>query len=636
MKEFISIIIPCYNVELYIEKCIDAILNEDYKNYEIILIDDCSTDNTLKIIKKYEKKYSFIKVLQNEVNSGAGYSRNKALSIAKYDIISFIDSDDYIEKNFHYELLSNMKENNSSISLCDIYIKYDKDFKEQDSRSDAILGDVTKYNAINNGFAASPCNKLFKKELFKNNLFAENIMNEDIPAIIGCIIDAKKISYTKNTYYNYFQRSSSVQNESIAFKRFDLFKAIGILIKRKKIDKEYYDAIIYNQVILFFLYVIPKEKSFFKRYKLLKEYSRLSKPYNIRQNRLFWSFLTSQGRLSKYYYKMLFKLNESGFSFLADLQIELYLFYKNHLKSSVIKPSINLDDLIICAKKQNNKKEKIKLSVIVPNYNYEKFMFERLYSILNQTEKVNEIIILDDCSTDNSRELIDKIVESLSPFVNIKKVYNEQNSGSAFKQWKKGFEEANGDYVWIAEADDYCEKTFLKNVIKPIIDDSEVMLSYSDTAFIDKNGKIILKSIKPEIDILKTKHWDSNYVNNGLDEINNYSYLNCTIANVSSVIFKNDNYKEEFELSGKFKQAGDWLFYVNVIKKGKVAFTNKPLNYYRVHGNNVTSTTKKQAHFNEIKKVHLYLEEKYGFTKDQKKEIKNRYDFLEKVWNLKE
>ncbi len=637
MKDYISIIIPCYNVSKYISKCIDAILNETYKNYEIILVDDCSTDDTYKIIKKYEKKYDFITVIQNEKNSGAGYSRNNALKIAKYDLISFIDSDDYIESNFHEELLKNMKENKSDIAICDIYMKYEEGFDEADIRYDACVGVVTKHNIINNGLAASPCNKLFKKELLENNTFAEQLMNEDILAVIGCIMDAKKVSYTTDTFYTYLQRKSSVQNETISFKRFDLFEVMNLLIKRKGVtdeNRDYYDALIYNQIILFFIYVIPKEKSFSKRYKLLKKYSKLSKPYNIRQNKLFWQFLTNQGRMSKYYYKLLFKLNHMGLSFLANLQLEFYLFYKNHLKKSVINDKITIDTLISCAKKQSNKRKKINLSVVIPNYNYEEFMFERLYSILNQTEKVSEIIILDDCSSDNSRELIDKIVDKLKPFINIRQVYNEENSGSAFKQWKKGFEEATGDYIWIAEADDYCEKTFLKNVIKPIIGDPEVMLSYSDTAFIDKYGKIILKSIKSEIDILKTKHWDSNYINNGLEEIKNYSYLNCTIANVSSVIFKNDNYKEEFELSSKFKQAGDWLFYVNVIKRGKVSFINKPLNYYRVHGNNVTSTTKKQAHFDEIKKIHAYLRKVYSFSEEQEEKIKDRYEFLEKVWNL--
>lgn len=103
-NEGISVIIPSYNTSQYIIKCLDSILNQTYKNLEIIVIDDCSTDDTVKIVNKYIKKHSNVKLLINENNSGAGFSRNRGIEIAKYDLISFIDSDDYVENNYHEEL----------------------------------------------------------------------------------------------------------------------------------------------------------------------------------------------------------------------------------------------------------------------------------------------------------------------------------------------------------------------------------------------------------------------------------------------------------------------------------------------------------------------------------------------------
>ena len=237
-----------------------------------------------------------------------------------------------------------------------------------------------------------------------------------------------------------------------------------------------------------------------------------------------------------------------------------------------------MNDLIKLAIKQSKMKNNKKtISVVVPNYNYEQYLSERLYSILYQQVKIDEVIILDDCSKDNSRKLIDKIVKNLKKYINIRSVYNEENSGSAFKQWEKGFSLAKSDYVWIAEADDYCDKRTLKNMLKPILKNDDIVISYVDTAFMDKDGKIFLKTIKPEIDIMKTGHWNSNFINDGKDEFNNYTFLNCTIANVSSVLIKNGDYTELFKLSGKYKQAGDWLFYANLMHKGYVAFYNKPL-----------------------------------------------------------
>ena len=275
-----------------------------------------------------------------------------------------------------------------------------------------------------------------------------------------------------------------------------------------------------------------------------------------------------------------------------------------------------------------------KVSVIVPNYNYEKFLIERIYSILNQKVKIGELIILDDCSKDNSKQLIKRITVRLGKHMNIRYIFNEENSGSAFKQWQKAFEESKGEYVWIAEADDYCDKTFLKTITKPIKENNEVVISYCDTAFIDKDGNIITRSIKPEIDIMKTNHWDSDFIRDGIDEIKEYAFLNCTIANVSSVIFKNGNYSEYFKEAGKFKQAGDWLFYIDIMSTGKIAYSNKILNYYRLHGNNVSSVMKKQKHIEEIKKIHNQIENKYGLTKRQKEYIEQRYEFLNKVWCL--
>lgn len=634
----ITVIVPCYNVEKYIDKCVQSLINQTYKNLEIILVDDCSTDNTWKIINKYSKNYENIKCMKNEKNSGAGYSRNIALKQAKNDYISFIDSDDYIENNYYESMMKQLKLEKSDLIVCDIFVKYDS-VDGTNQRSIACEGKIEKYNFIHNGLAASPCNKIFKKEDLLKYPFPEGIMNEDIATVMAIIINSKKISYNNEVYYNYIQRKSSVQNSSLNNSRLDIFKSLNILEKRVPINKKnskYWEAIIYNQIIMFLIYVIPKEQDKKKRKYFLKQFDLLSRKYNIRQNNLWWTFLSLQGKKHRIYYRLLLKFNCTGLYNLSNNLISFYHTYNKKIKKSVIKENITIQDLEKQAKIQKGLKEnKYKISVVIPNYNYEKFMLQRLYSILYQTVKIDEIIILDDCSTDNSRELIDKIEKKLKKYINIKKVYNETNSGSAFKQWEKGFNLSKGDYVWIAEADDYSEKNFLKTVIKPLKKYDDIKISYVDTAFIDKDGYVIMRSIKPEIDILNTGHWDKNFINAGINEINDYAYLNCTIANVSSVLFKNDNYSSFFKESGKFKQAGDWLFYVNVMNQGKIAYSNKPINYYRVHGNNVTSVTKKQAHFNEIIKIHDKISKIIKLNNKQKKNINERYKFLKKVWNIK-
>lgn len=633
-KPKISIIVPVYNVEKYIEKCLKSLINQTYDNIEIIVVNDCSTDDSEKVIKKVIQNKKNIKYIKNKVNSGLSFTRNVALDNCTGDFISYIDSDDYIPLDFYEKMVNVINKEKSDIVICDINIVYENEKTEQRT----YCGGKDNIDFIDNGLAASACNKIFKKEIMQRNKFSVGKVNEDLAVVLPAIINAKKVSYCEDTVYNYIQRDNSIQNSSFSEKRFDIFYGVKLTLDRIKNIKnyeEYKQLIVFHQIIMLFIYVIPKEPSFFKRVKWLRRFNKLSKNYDIRNNKNLWQFLENQPKKSKYYYKLLFKLNCDGFSFLSSLLISMFNIYRKNFRKNIIKQNITINDLINLSEKQKRmKNNNVSISVVVPNYNYEKFLYQRLYSILYQKVKIDEIIILDDCSKDNSRQLINNIYDNLKDIINIRKVYNKENSGSAFKQWKKGFELAKGDYVWIAEADDYCDKNLLNELIKPIKDNKDIYISYADTAFINAEGKIILKSIVPEIDIMKTGHWNENFIDDGKEEYKNYSFLNCTLANVSSCIIKKDNYEEEFKLSGNYKQAGDWLLYVNIMRKGKIAYCNKPLNYYRMHGNNVSSTFKKEAHLNEIKKIHEYYRNNYGLNKFQEAEIEKRYKFLKEVWKL--
>ena len=634
MKSMISVVIPCYNAEKYIRRCLDSILSQTYSNLEIILVDDASSDDTSKIIKEYASKNKNIQFLQNKENKGAAFSRNLGLSVATNDLISFVDADDYLQSNFYEVLLQKMMEENSDVVVCDILTKYD-DVSGMDTRNVVFCGKKNKDGFINNGLAASPCNKLFHKKDLLKYPFPEGMMNEDIPVVLPILLHAKHISYSEDTCYYYVQQKSSVQNSHLSDKRLDLFLALDVLEDRYPRNQEnefYWSMILFNQVILFFFYYLIQEDNAKVRKKYLQKYHDLTKKYNLLSNPFLQDFYSQQGAKHRYFYKTIFEFTMRGFYTLSNGVLSVYHFYLKN-KKSVFKESITMDDLVLAAEVQSKIPESsIHLSVVVPNYNYEKYLLQRIYSILSQTKKVHEIILLDDCSTDDSRKLIDEIEKVIGKYVPIKKVYNKENSGTAFKQWKKGFHEASGDYVWIAEADDYCDCEFLANVLKPIETHPGVVLSYSDTSFVDKDGFVIMKTVKNEIDLLKTGHWDHDFIHDGKEEIQQYAYLNCTIANVSSVVFKKEDY--DFELATQYKQTGGWIFYLGVMSHGEVAYCRKRLNYYRLHGANVTSTTKKENHLKEIQRVHQYIDEEYGLDAEQKKNIQDRYQFLRKVWSL--
>lgn len=637
MNKKISVIVAVYNTEKYLDRCIESLLNQTYKNMELVIVEDCSTDSSRKLLKKYKGNKN-IKVFYNRENRGLSYSRNYGLKKSTGDFIGYIDSDDYVEPDYYEKLMSSIKDNKSDIAICDIKLVDEQTNKIQ--RCKCYANDFDVYSVVNNGFAASACNKLFKRKNIEKYPFAEGKVNEDIAVVIPTVIQAKKISYADTCYF-YVQRGGSIQNSKFSDKRFDIFDGVKTTLERIKNEQDYEfykNAIVYNQLILLLMFAIPKEKNFIKRYKFLKKFNELSKDYKITKNTNYLEYLENSKRINQIYYKNLVSLNEKKMILLDNVWISFYktLRFLKHKKNKKLIPKIDIQCIEKAAKKQKKLAEQgIKISVVVPNYNYSNYLYQRVYSILNQNYKIHELIILDDASKDNSLFYIKQIEQKISEFVNVKVVVNDINSGNAFSQWQKGINLATGDYVWVAEADDYAKKNFLNEVVSPLKKNNNIVISYADTGFIDSNGYITKNSLVDQIDILKTNHWNASYVNKGISEINCYSYLNCTIPNVSGTIIKKGNYDEIFESAKKFHQSGDWFTYLNILNLGDISFINKTLNYYRVHGNNISQTFDKKAHILEIQRIYKFVKEKYGIDDEQQIQMYNRIKFLCKVWSVK-
>lgn len=637
MNKKISVIVAVYNTEEYLDRCLESLLNQTYKNMELVIVEDCSTDSSRKLLKKYKENEN-IKIFYNKENRGLSYSRNYGLKKSTGDFIGYIDSDDYVEPDYYEKLMRSIKDNKSDIAICDIKLVDEQTNKIQ--RCKCYTNDFDVCSVVNNGFAASACNKLFKRKNIEKYPFAEGKVNEDIAVVIPTVIQAKKISYADTCYF-YVQRGGSIQNSKFSDKRFDIFDGVKTTLERIKNEQDYEfykNAIVYNQLILLLMFAIPKERNFIKRYKFLKKFNELSKDCKITKNTNYLEYLENSKKINQIYYKNLVILNEKKMILLDNIWISFYktLRFLKHKKNRKLIPKIDIQSIEKAAKKQKKlTEESIKISVVVPNYNYSNYLYQRVYSILNQNYKIHELIILDDASKDNSLFYIEQIEQKISEFVNVKVVVNDINSGNAFSQWQKGINLATGDYVWVAEADDYAKKNFLNEVVSPLKKNNNIVISYADTGFIDSNGYITKNSLVDQIDILKTNHWNASYVNKGISEINCYSYLNCTIPNVSGTIIKKGNYDEIFEEAKKFHQSGDWFTYLNILNLGDISFINKTLNYYRVHGNNISQTFDKKAHILEIQRIYKFIKEKYGIDEEQQIQMYNRIKFLCKVWSVK-
>ena len=221
------------------------------------------------------------------------------------------------------------------------------------------------------------------------------------------------------------------------------------------------------------------------------------------------------------------------------------------------------------------------MSVIVPNYNHASFLKQRVDSILNQTYQDFELIILDDCSTDNSREIIETHRNN-SKIRHI--VYNDQNSGSPFKQWQKGIELAKGEFIWIAESDDWCEATFLEEMI-PLLKDESIGLCFCGSNWVDDTG-----CIKKDLSMYK-----ESFRRKGKLEIINTLVKYNSIQNASAVLIRCELAKKNLNKISQFKACGDWLFYVNILQDSDMIFNDRKLNNFRWYHNNTSNMAEKSG-----------------------------------------
>jgi glycosyltransferase involved in cell wall biosynthesis len=225
------------------------------------------------------------------------------------------------------------------------------------------------------------------------------------------------------------------------------------------------------------------------------------------------------------------------------------------------------------------------VSVIIPNFNHGAYLKQRIDSVLSQTYQNFEVIILDDCSSDDSRD----VIESYRNFEQIKHiVYNDKNGGSAFLQWKKGVDLASGEFIWIAESDDFADTEFLETLMTKATVKPSIGLAYCQSWVVDQRG-VPLHLVSNWIDIIDRKRWTADFENTGKMECSRYLITQNTIFNASSVIFKKHLFLEAFELNG-LKLAGDWLLWSKILMQCDLVYIAKPLNYFRKHAQSVRSS----------------------------------------------
>jgi glycosyltransferase involved in cell wall biosynthesis len=223
-----------------------------------------------------------------------------------------------------------------------------------------------------------------------------------------------------------------------------------------------------------------------------------------------------------------------------------------------------------------------KVSVIITNYNHERYLRQRIDSVLAQTFDDYSIVIYDDCSTDNSRDIIEQYrrhpkVERI--------VYNESNSGNLYKQWEKAIAEATGEWIWIAQSDDYCELDFLASLMDLSVQMENTGIVFCGSHWVDEGGE--------EGDDLSLYH--ASFARTGAEEIKHKLAMQCSVQNGSSAILRADVSKEAIKGISHYRVCGDWVFYERILYSSNIVYTAKRLNYFRWYHANVSNQAKAEG-----------------------------------------
>ena len=254
------------------------------------------------------------------------------------------------------------------------------------------------------------------------------------------------------------------------------------------------------------------------------------------------------------------------------------------------------------------------VSAIVPNYNHARFFEERLWSIASQSYKPAELIILDDASTDNSREIISSIAEELA--IPVRMAFNTSRSGNVFRQWRKGLSLASSDLVWICESDDFCEENFLSQLV-PHFGDPSVTLAFGRIQFADQAG-----SLDPWLDEYreqtKANYWDELRVESAYTWFQGPFGLANVIPNVGGCVFRRQKFRPwVWRQTQRYSVCGDWYLYMQIAGGGRIAYDPEATAYFRQHDTNTSvASFSGLQYYREHFRVAAELRRMYGLSDD--------------------
>ena len=426
----ISVIIPMYNAEKYIEQTIHSALKQDLREIEILCVDDGSTDKTLEIVKEIAGKAGAgrIKVI-HQPNCRAGIARNRGILEASGEYLLFLDADDFLAQNVLQSIYNQAKKQDSDIVLfgADMYQENTKQYKEMPwMLEDRYIPDKDYFCAkdipgrIMNITSPGPCNKLFRKDFIKKHeiTFAHLNNSEDVPFTCYALSLAERISCYEKTALH-IRRGHDTNLEASKDQNSLEFYEAFLILKARLIQSGIFETVeqsFVNRALDSCVYQLESMKTEFGK----KEVTDLLNVEGLKK-------LNILGKQGEYFY------NQDNYKKIKGL-------------IDVVNTTIPLAD-------------KYKISVVVPVYNVEKFLQQCLDSILTQSLKDFELICVDDGSTDNSLNILKEYAAKDSRI----KILQQKNRYAGVAR-NEGIKIAQGECVLFLDSDDFFEETLLEKM----------------------------------------------------------------------------------------------------------------------------------------------------------------------------
>lgn len=603
----ISVIIPIYNVEKYIEECIKSVCEQTLKEIEIICVNDGTKDDSMKIVSKYAKKDKRIKII-NKDNGGLSSARNKGLDTATGKYVYFIDSDDYITKECLEILYDTLEKNNLDILFFDALSFYeDKELSEEQTDCENYYIRGAMYNKVSTGqelflnmrknldYRASACLQILRKEFVdKYNLrFEEGIIHEDeLFSLLGTLY-SDRVMHISEPFYMRRVRPGSIMTESNSIKSsYGYFKTIIKVIPH--ISKNVEDPEVFN---MYYSYI----KTLFN--------SSINNITSISSNELE-AFEIELPKEELILYKLLIEnnyLNKETITKLKQTNKE-----NRSLKRLFVRKSANLIRRIIrkvlgTLRKLLSKIKYIfinrpKVSIIIPVYNCKDFLKETVDSLIAQTLKKIEIIFVDDESTDGSFELLKDYEKNDSRIKVIKQEHS--NAGNARNV---GIKNAKGEYFLFLDSDDIFDKNLCKKSFECAVKNKAEVVLFGARKKDSLTGKyrsiphILNKKLIPKNRVFSAKEVSDNI-------------FQLTSSAPWSKLFKASYIRKNNFKFQSCTNSNDVFFTRTVLASSKrIVMLNKILVDYRInHGINTQAKKHKEplAFMNAYIEVKKYLCEK--------------------------